>query len=120
MARRPIFLHLSLMTRRDRHRATDDAANAVAAAGGWVDDYQQFSNKMTTLRVTVPAKGLHALRDHLSDRGLALADTAILDLDHLANDPAMMEGDREVSATLQMTFIHGEPDLRVDIPAVPG
>lgn len=118
MARRPLFLRLTLMTRRDRHGATDGAADAITAAGGWVDDHHQYSNKMTTLRFTLPAHGLHALRDGLSNRGLALADAATADLDRLAADPAM--ADREISATLQMTFIHAEPDLRLDIPAVPG
>lgn len=118
MSQRPLFLRLATVTRRDRHLATDQVADAVSAAGGWIDGHNQFSNKMTTLRFTLPASGLELLRRRLADIALGLTEetAAALDMAIAAgHDP-----EREVSASFQLTFIHDEPDLRIDIPAVPG
>ncbi|AFK57389.1 hypothetical protein [Tistrella mobilis] len=118
MSQRHLFLRLATVTRRDRHLATDQVADAVGAAGGWIDGHNQFSNKMTTLRFTLPAGGLVPLRSRLADLNLALTDEAAAALD--ATIAAGHAPDREVSASFQLTFIHDEPDLRIDIPAVPG
>ena len=50
--------------------------------------------------------------------GIALDDDSATKLNDLG--AGERSGDEEVGLTLNVTFIHDEPDLRREVPAVPG
>jgi len=107
------FLQLSATTRVQRHDATARAEEIINRCGGWIVDFSLFSNIMTVLRFEVPVARLPELA-----RGLAEAD---LHLDEPSQTALRaMTGEGEVFGTLQLTFIHGEPDLRREVPPIPG
>jgi hypothetical protein len=108
------LIPLAAITRENRLIATDAAKDAISACGGWIDDFRMFSNKMTSIRFEMPA----------AQAGL-LAET--LEHAHVRLDPesherlqAVAGRDGDVKLTLQITFIHDEPDLRREVLAVPG
>jgi hypothetical protein len=107
------FLQLSATTRVQRHDATARAEELINRCGGWIVDFSLFSNIMTVLRFEAPVARLPEL-----ERGLAEAD---LHLDEPSQTALRaMTGEGEVFGTLQLTFIHGEPDLRREVPPIPG
>ncbi len=106
------LLMLSAITRRERKDATSFVFDTVNALGGWIDDVQMYSNIMNTIRMTLPAGAYPRFHALLNEGGIHIdqpAETAG------TSDPAS-----ERMATLQITFIHDEPDLRREVPAVPG
>lgn len=106
------LLRFSAVSRADRHAITDACKEAIDASGGWVDDAVFYSNKAVTLRFTVPGGQVAALRDRLAALDLRLDDPTV--------EEAAAPAAADVPGTLALTFIHDEPDLRRDIPAVPG
>lgn len=106
------LLMLSAITRRERKDATSFVFDTVNALGGWIDDVQMYSNIMNNIRMTLPAGAYPKLFDLLNEGGIHIdqpretTDTP---------DPAF-----EQMATLQITFVHNEPDLQREVPAVPG
>lgn len=107
-------IQLSAVTRENRLLAVDAAKDAVSACGGWIDDFQMFSNKMTCIRFEMPAAQGPALAEKL--------DLARIRLDAEARQRALDAAERagDVRMSLQITFIHDEPDLRREVLAVPG
>ncbi|PZU87914.1 MAG: hypothetical protein DI528_05700 [Shinella sp.] len=103
---------LSAMTRRERKDATSFVFDTVNALGGWIDDVQMYSNIMNNIRVTLPAGAYPKLFELLNEAGIHIEQPREM-TDTL--DPAS-----EQMATLQITFIHEEPDPRREVPAVPG
>jgi hypothetical protein len=90
----------------------------VIAAGGWVTDHAFFSNIATTFRLVLVPAGLARFRDLVVAAGVHLdgeSEAAIQVL--LEKQEGLPE---EIPASLNVTFIHDEPDLRREIPAVPG
>lgn len=67
---------------------------------------------MNTIRLTLAAGAYPALISALREGGIAVEEA---EPDPAADDPAA-----EHMATLQITFIHDEPDMRREVPAVPG
>ncbi|HYD67620.1 hypothetical protein [Azospirillum sp.] len=108
------FLRLNGMTRSNRHAVIDRAKEAILAAGGWIMDFTLLSNALATLRFEVPDTGLWVLHAGLEAAGITL------DADSRAALAAPPRGTDDLKGAVQVTFIHNEPDLRREIPAVPG
>ncbi|NBB48976.1 hypothetical protein GVN24_11900 [Rhizobium sp. CRIBSB] len=103
---------LTAVTRVERRAATSFVLDTVNRLGGWIDDVRMYSNLMNTIRLTLPAGAFAELVAALEEGGIMV-------------DPVQDPGDlrdpaTECMATLQLTFIHDEPDLKREVPAVPG
>ncbi|TPP10254.1 hypothetical protein [Rhizobium glycinendophyticum] len=101
---------MTAVTRVDRRLATQLVFDSVSRLGGWIDDIKMFSNVMNTIRLTLPAKAFPAFAEALEAAGIGVYPPQ-----NLGGNP-----DAERMATLQITFIHEEPDLRRDVPPIPG
>jgi hypothetical protein len=110
-------VRLSAVTRVDRHAVVDAASHAVSEVGGWIDDVNFFSNLSAALRFVIPAGGASALGRKLRAIGLRIDDA---DVDALDQAAAARSEKSEMVVSLNMTFVHNDPDLRRTIPAVPG
>lgn len=98
------------VTRVERRSATQHVFDTVNRLGGWIDDTRMYSNLMNTIRLTLPAFAFKAFVDALDEAGIVVEP-----LQDLGGDPKA-----ERMATLQLSFIHDEPDLHRDVPAIPG
>ncbi len=109
---------ISGVARRDRHEVTADINDAISAVGGWVIDHTLFSNIAITIQCSLPSLRLHEFQRRVAEAGVKLDD------DSTAKIQAMVEKSlpkpSDTTASLNVTFIHDEPDLRREIPAVPG
>ena len=103
---------ITAVTRQARRSATSFIFSTVQGLGGWIEDVQMYSNIMNTIRLALPAGRYQALAETLNAAGIHL------DLPPELN--AFSDPDTEQPATLPVTFIHPDPDLRREIPAVPG
>lgn len=108
---------LNAVTRADRQVTVDAVGNAISAANGWLDDVHFYSNIAAVLRCWVPAGKAAELIDHLSRIGLKFDTAAPAEAAEIAVsvDPAT-----ELLVSIQITFVHDDPDLRRHIPSVPG
>ncbi|MBU0740268.1 MAG: hypothetical protein KJ981_14970 [Alphaproteobacteria bacterium] len=103
---------LTAVTRVERKAATSFVFDTVNRLGGWIDDTRMYSNLMNTIRMTLPAGAFGTLVDVLEEGGISVGPPEGLgDFSDLAI---------ERMATLQLTFIHDEPDLKREVPSVPG
>jgi hypothetical protein len=115
---RPKRLMLAGVTRVNRHAAMADINDAVLRANGWVAGHTLFSNIATTFQIALPPARYVPFCSELEAMGIALDDesrTAVAAL-----DADSRTADAVIQASLNITFIHNEPDLRRDIPSVPG
>ncbi|MFL0693419.1 MAG: hypothetical protein ACJLUP_15390 [Agrobacterium tumefaciens] len=103
---------LTAVTRVERKAATSFVFDTVNRLGGWIDDTRMYSNLMNTIRMTLPAGAFAALIEALEEGGISVRPPEGLGN---VSDPAV-----ERMATLQLTFIHDEPDLTREVPSVPG
>ncbi|WP_346897972.1 hypothetical protein [uncultured Roseibium sp.] len=115
---RPRIVMLSGVTRENRHAVMSDLNDAILKTGGWVEGHTLFSNIATTFRLVLPVSALGRFGTAVSETGVALDDDSAAKLDTL--ETSGRPGDEEVNLTLNVTFIHDEPDLRREVPAVPG
>ncbi len=77
-------------------------------------DFQMFSNAAINIRFEVAGK-------HLAKLGKALAATQIsLDKESEESMARGGETDEIVNGSLNVAFIHNDPDLRIPVPAIPG
>lgn len=112
------FLMMSGITKEDRHQVTADVNNAISTSGGWIVDHTLFSNIAIAIRFSLPSERLDDFRHRVIAAGVRLDDESLL------NIQAMVEGHMsspvDLTASLNITFIHDEPDLRREIPSAPG
>lgn len=112
---RAVPLMLSGMTRRNRHEVISGLATLVPSAGGWIVDHALFSNVAATIRSEVPSAGLARFATGLAELDVSLDAESVEALSGAAGEE---NGDRMLS--LNLTFVHDEPDLKHPVPAVPG
>lgn len=111
------FLRLDGFTKAERIQMTAQVSDAISAAGAWITDFHQYSNVLICINFQVPIANLDRLATALQDTGLHLSQES---LDQLmpVNDSTLK--DEECPGTLQITFVHNEPDLLREVPVVPG
>lgn len=111
------FLRLDGFTKAERIQMTAHASEAISQAGAWITDFHLYSNILICINFQVPIANLDRLAVTLQETGLHLSQES---MDQLmpANDSTLKE--KELLGTLQITFVHDEPDLLRDVPAIPG
>lgn len=117
------ILRINASTRADRVEMTALAERAILDSGGWILDFKQFSNVSVCINFEIPAKNVERLRQALKATDLRLtgeSDDALASHSGPQDRPRAESKEADVSGTLQITFIHDEPDLRRHIPAIPG
>lgn len=113
------FLRLDGFTKAERIQMTARVSEAINQAGAWITDFHLYSNILICINFEVSIATLDRLAASLQETGLHLSQES---LDQLipANDSTLKEKEKELVGTLQITFVHNEPDLLREIPAVPG
>lgn len=112
-----LFLRLDGFTKADRIQMTATVSDAIHQSGAWITDFHQYSNLLICLNFQVSSQDVPALATALQATGLKLSQES---LDQLAISSDSLPIDPDYVGTLQITFIHNDPDLIREIPAVPG
>ncbi len=110
-----VFLRLNGITRVDRLAMTCRLRQAITDSGGFITDFRQFSNKSICLNFEIESSHVARLHAALLATDLQLSAETEESLESLEGEQGA-----EVAGTLQATFVHDEPDLRIPVPAVPG
>ena len=120
----PRFLRINAMTRADRHRTITALRDAVNTSGGWITDFKFFSNYSVCINFEIDAAKVRALHSALKALDIRLTEESVAALDAFSGDETKTGGntpeESEVVGTLQVSFIHNEPDLRIEVPPIPG
>ena len=98
---------------------------AFAASNASILDFKMFSNVSLSIIFELPARRIGELQNALSATGLRLSAASRELLAERQRRYAEGAGDApqpqaEITGALQITFIHHEPDLRLDVPPIPG
>ena len=110
-------LRLNLVSSRERHSVVQELHAQLLAAGASVTDFQQFSNVSVCLTLEFEQHLATRVAEAIRSSGLHLTKSSLRDLDHAA---AAANPNGMVESSLQITFVHNDPDLRIPVPAVPG
>jgi hypothetical protein len=104
-----IAFRINAVTQANRYEATTIAEEVLASLGGFILDHHLYSNVSTVLNVELQLDRIDELVDHLAKRGFTVSSSK-----HIESRAQAAQG------TLQITFVHDEPDIRHEVPAVPG
>lgn len=119
----PPFLRVNGFTRADRNHVIAALRDAVTQSGGWITDFKLFSNVSICINFEIPFKRLGDFHSSLKAIDLRLSEESAATLVAYSGGQGR-DGARaapaDVVGTLQVTFIHDEPDLRVEVPPIPG
>lgn len=115
---RPAIELLSGVSKANRYDVTAEVDRAIMGLGGWISGHGLFSNTVVTFRFAFPAAQFPALADRLAASGVRLDETSLARIAAIAAENSA--GTEDVAASVAVTFIHDEPDLRQPVPDVPG
>jgi hypothetical protein len=115
-------LRLNGFTRINRHRMIPLVREALLKSGGDILDSHFFSNISLCINFELPAPRLSQLQASLAAIELRLSNESreLLAAFHATEERAREEAPSSLNGTLQITFIHNEPDLRTEVPHIPG
>ena len=117
-----IRIFLDAFTRLPRNEMITRAERAISESGGWVLAHHLYSNLAISLAFEITVANMAGLLDHLHETALTLTSTSVAELMSFEKGclGSKAESNENVIAYLHITFIHNEPDLRRDVPAIPG
>jgi hypothetical protein len=84
---------------------------------GWITDFFEYSNISLCLHFEIAARRVPLLLTAIERAEVRLLTEGDAVLKEFASE---LESEDELRCSLQVTFVHNEPDLRRHIPAVPG
>lgn len=94
---------------------------AIQAAGGFILDYQFFSNKLLSISFEVCPSQMVGLRNTMVAAGFCFMPKSMEALDRYCTAPETVGRPSENCVChLAVTFFHNDPDIRMTVPAVPG
>lgn len=114
------FLRINALTRADRAEMIPRLRDAVLGSGGWITDARLFSNTSVSLHFEMSAGHVQRLRETLRALPLSLSEESRRALEDARALPDYARDGGELRGSLQVTFIHDEPDLRDEVPHIPG
>ncbi|HYP00803.1 MAG TPA: hypothetical protein VER76_11480 [Pyrinomonadaceae bacterium] len=118
------FLRLEGFTRDDRHAMISRVRAAFTTSDASILDFRMFSNLSLSIIFELPVQSIAELEAALLATGLRLsaASRELLCGWQQRYDEGACESQpqAEITGALQITFIHHEPDLRLDVPPIPG
>lgn len=119
----PKFLQLKGVTKVNRHEMISRVRGGILEGGGYIIDFHMFSNAAICINFEVSVGSIGGGYTSLVSTGLGL-DRESRDLLAGCSPASAGLGERaqaaEVMGTLNITFIHDEPDLRMEVPPIPG
>ena len=116
------LLRLIAFTREHRTDVIARVRDTFNACGGWITDFHEFSNVSLCLNFEIPAQNIVELCTALRAAGLDL-NQEDQPAPSAASSPPPATSDAAATdsvGTLQITFIHNEPDLIIPVPPIPG
>lgn len=116
-------MRINAVTRANRVETMARVRTALAASGAWVLDVKQFSNVSVCFSFEVPGNRMERLREALAAADLRLTRESNDSFASFSeSNESAGEGSQatDVAGTLQITFIHNEPDLKIEVPRIPG
>ncbi|WP_435171318.1 hypothetical protein [Paenibacillus glycanilyticus] len=112
------FIRINAVAKYNRHDAMDDAKQIITSSGGWVTDYRMFSNRSLCIQFEIePDDAIH-LYPSIQQTQLKITEethTLLLQIANRINDTAA-SSNKDIRGTFQITFIHDEPDLIIEVP----
>lgn len=119
------FLRLDGVTRDDRHEMISRVRRAFAESNASILDFKMFSNVSLNILFESPARRIAELGAALSATGLRLSAESrelMAERQKRYEEEAAVAASQpvEVAGSLQIIFIHHEPDLRLEVPPIPG
>lgn len=108
------------MTHGERHQMIEQAKDAIAASGGWILDFKLFSNISICINFELPVNEAIKLRNALEQTDVILSDASLRAFNEIVREAEQESPWEDLRGSLQLTFIHDEPDLRIPVPMVPG
>jgi hypothetical protein len=117
------FLRIIGSTKGDRNHIITVLRDLINESGGWILDFKLFPNISICINFEISARNVERLRLALSENNVQLSDESsalLMDFCNQLNPDDEFSGASEVMGSIQVTFIHNEPDLRIEVPAIPG
>ena len=115
--RAPIVM-ISGVSKCERHQLINDIADIIGKSEGWIIDHTMFSNIALTLRLALPESNLGILMQSLNKIEIGYDESGMTALKQAI--AGYTGGDSEINLSINVTFVHTDPDLRGEVPAVPG
>jgi hypothetical protein len=111
-------LRLAAVTAHPRHALVAQLSAALNQLGSVLDSHA-FSNLALAIDFDLSQRQVPHLRPTLLALPLAFSDASLAALAALEQVP-VAELPAEITGSMNVTFVHHEPDLHQHIPAVPG
>lgn len=111
------ILSIELVTPINRHELLDALHEEIGVLDGWISDFRFFSDMSAMVAVVLPNRNAVEFAQNLTAIGLKPPVEAIEALERQAEE---QNNTGEFSCALNITFVHGDGELRIVSPAVPG
>ncbi|MFC0211892.1 hypothetical protein ACFFK0_05410 [Paenibacillus chartarius] len=113
-----LFIRINTTTRRDRQDALDAARNFFVSSGAWIVDYRMLSNNSICYQFEVEFRDVPSLHLYLAQTEFNVLEESQNQLHaiHALGQARNLNPDHIVRGTFQITFIHNDPDLVLDVP----
>ncbi|GLX66633.1 hypothetical protein [Paenibacillus glycanilyticus] len=112
------FIRINAVAKYNRHDAIDDAKQIITTSGGWVTDYRMFSNRSLCIQFEIEWEDAFRLYSAIQLTPMKLTEETQTLLEQLANQTnnSASSSKKDIRGTLQVTMIHDEPDMIIEVP----
>lgn len=112
------FIRMNAVAKFNRHDAIDAAKNVITSSGGWVTDFRMFSNRSLCIQFEIEWVDAIHLYPLIQQTRLTMTEETQMLLEQVVQIINSSETcpKKDIRGTFQITFIHDEPDLIIEVP----
>jgi hypothetical protein len=112
------FIRINAVAKYNRHDAIDDAKEVITSSGGWITDYRMFSNRSICLQFEIEPKDAPRIYPAINRTRLKPVEETKAALEQIADWASHnhSRATKDIRGTFQITLIHDEPDLLIEVP----
>jgi len=114
----PRFIKINGITKENRYAITGNINDAIHESGAWALDFKQYSNKSVVILFQIPVRDIGRLHAAVLGTGLKITEESDKLLSDCDAQQKLLDDEEtfDIYGTLQITFIHNEPDMRRYVP----
>ncbi|MGE5702384.1 MAG: hypothetical protein ACM32O_07640 [Clostridia bacterium] len=113
------LLMINAVTKHERHAVISQINDALSASGAWIENFNMYSNKSIAILFGISIRDVSRLHHALKRTEITLYEESeqLLRETDLRQQQLADAAAVDLYGTVQVTFVHDEPDVKRHVPA---
>lgn len=110
------FIRINSHTTENRHEMINKVKDALSHSRAIIINFKMFSNRSICFFIEISNRDIHQLYINIQQTGLVIDQESHIQIKEYLDQQKPIDKEFDIFGTIEITFIHNDPDLRIEVP----